>query len=243
MKKNIATGFDGKVALVIGASRGIGRAVAHQLALKGAKVMAVARSEGGLTELDDAVRAETQGRNSIAIITADITAKDTVPLLFANILNRFGHIDILVGCSARLGTLGPLGHAEEKDFDRTIALNLTAYHRLVRYGEPLLRRAAHGRVVFITSGVTTSHPAFWGSYTVSKAGLEALGQTWAHELQKTAITVNLINPGGTRTAMRAEAFPGEDPMTLKTPDTVATFILPFLHDDNTISGKVIDYQP
>ena len=234
--------FNNKIALVVGASRGIGRAVALELALHGATVLAVARTAGALTELDDDVRQTTNGKNHIAIITADISRDDTIPLLFANILKRFGRLDIMVAASARLGDLTPLAHLEEKDFDKTIALNLTAYHRLIRYGEPLLRQAPSGRVVFFTSGVTKNYPAFWGGYSVSKAGVEAMVRTWGAELGKSNITANAINPGATRTAMRAAAFPGEDPKTLKTAAAVALFTLPFLQDKNKLQGQVIDYK-
>ncbi|MDI9313610.1 MAG: SDR family NAD(P)-dependent oxidoreductase [Hydrotalea sp.] len=242
LKQKANNNFNDKIALVIGASRGIGRAVAVQLALQGATVLAVARTQGALTELDDEVRQKTNGKNHIAIITADITKDDTIALLFANILKRFGRVDIMVGAAARLGDLTPLAHLEEKDFDKTIALNLTAYHRLIRYGEPLLNQSPSGRVVFFTSGVTKNYPAFWGGYSISKAGVEAMVRTWGGELQKTNITANAINPGATRTAMRAAAFPGEDATTLKTAEAVALFTLPFLQDNNKLQGQIIDYK-
>ena len=236
----------GKIALVLGASRGIGRAVAFDLAMAGATVLAVGRTAGALTELDDAVRRATDNKNHIAIITADLTVDtkeiQTIPLLFANIMQRFGRLDIMVGAAARLGDLTPLAHLEEKDFEKTLFLNLSVYHRLVRYGEPLLRQAKNGRVVFFTSGVTKNYPAFWGGYSISKAGLEGLVKTWGAELSNTNITVNAINPGATRTQMRAAAVPGEDPATLKSPEAVAKFTLPFLHDKNKLTGKIIDYQ-
>ncbi|MGI9461841.1 MAG: SDR family NAD(P)-dependent oxidoreductase [Alphaproteobacteria bacterium] len=234
--------FAGKVALVLGASHGMGRAVALELAMLGASVLAVGRTSGALTELDDEVRKKTNDKNHIAIITADLADEKTIPLLFANILKRFGYLDMMVGAAARLGDLTPLAHAVEKDFDKTIRLNLIAYHRFIRYGEPLLRLAKNGRVVFLTSGVGKHPRAFWGGYSVSKAGLDAMVKIWAQELKKTNITVNGINPSATRTAMRAQAMPGEDAAMLKTPNKVAKFLLLFLQDKNKTTGEIIDYQ-
>lgn len=232
-----------KVALVTGASRGIGRAVAKALALRGAKVLALGRQQADLETLDNEVRTCTKGKNHISIIAADVTKSDTVAVLAAFILKRFGHLDILVGNAAVLGVLTPLQHLTEQEFDKTLAVNLHSYQRLIRYTEPLLRQSAYARVVFLTSGVTTYFPPFWAAYSVSKAGLEALVKTWAAEIKNLSnIKVNLINPGPTKTAMRAAAFPSENPETLTSPEAIAEFILPYLAKNCKSHGAVIHYQ-
>ena len=211
-----------RIALVTGASRGIGAAISVRLAELGAHVVLVARTQGGLEEVDDKIRA-IGGSATLTIM--DLSEFDKIDQLGAALYERYKRLDILVGNAGLLGTLGPINHLDPQVWNQTIAINLTANWRLIRSLDPVLRQSDAGRAVFITSTAGQHPRPYWGAYAVSKAGLEMLVKTYAHEVYKTTINVNLFNPGGTRTNMRAEAFPGEDPMTLKTPDFVANQIV------------------
>ena len=211
--------LSGRIALVTGASRGIGRAVARRFAAEGARLILVARTSGGLEEADDEVRGA--GGEPAMLVPLDICQGDLVDQLGAALHERFGRLDILVGNAAILGGLRPVGHYPPDVWENVIALNLTANWRLIRSLDPLLRLSDAGRAMFVTSGVTEgTPPAYWGAYTASKAALEALVRTYAAELKRTNLRVNIIDPGASATNMRAEAFPGEDPNTLATPDEI-----------------------
>lgn len=212
----------GRVALITGASRGIGAAVALSYARAGAHVVLTARNTSALEALDDQIRA--QG-GSATLIPLDLLDHDKIDAMGPALAEKFGRLDIFVGNAGMLGTLAPLGHINAKEWDRVIALNLTANFRLIRTLDPLLRASDAGRVIFVTSGAAEGYRAYWGAYAASKAGLESLARTYKAETDKTNIRVNLVDPGRVRTAMRAEAFPGEDPQTLVTPDhIVQTFL-------------------
>jgi NAD(P)-dependent dehydrogenase (short-subunit alcohol dehydrogenase family) len=229
----------GRIALVTGASRGIGFATARALAKAGAHIVAVARTVGGLEELDDAVK---KVGSSATLVPLDLKDYEGIDRLGLALRQRFGRLDALVGNAAILGTLSPLGHVEAKVWQEVIAVNVTANWRLICAMDELLKRSDAGRVVFISSGITASALAYWGPYTVSKAALEALARTYAAEIATTGVRVNLFNPGPTRTRMRAQAFPGEDPTALETPDRVAEKIAELCLPNLNESGKLYAYQ-
>jgi NAD(P)-dependent dehydrogenase (short-subunit alcohol dehydrogenase family) len=218
-----------KIALVTGAARGIGRASALALAKAGAHVVAVARTEGGLTELDDEIRAATGA--PATLVPLDITEGDGLDQLGLVLHQRFGRLDVLVHAAAILGPVTPVSHIEPKQWDRVVAVNLTAPHRLIRSFEPLLKAAEAGRAIFLTTGLAASPQAFFGPYGVTKAGLENMVRTWAEELEQTKVRAVLLSPGPMRTRMRAEAFPGEDPMTLPDPSEIGPLIVELAQAD------------
>jgi NAD(P)-dependent dehydrogenase (short-subunit alcohol dehydrogenase family) len=218
--------MDGRIALVTGASRGIGRAAAVALAEAGAHVIAIARTVGGLEELDDDIKAKSG--SPATLVPLDITNGDGIDRLGAEIHQRWGKLDALLGNAGTLGVLTPLAHLDVAVWDKTLDVNLTANWRLIRSMDPLLRQSDAGRAVFVTSGAARNCRPFWGPYSISKAGLEAMVRTYAGEMQSTEVRANLFDPGPTRTAMRAEAMPGEDPMTLKTPESIAGKIVEML---------------
>ena len=195
----------GRVALVTGASRGIGGAVARRYAEEGAHIIAVARTTGGLEELDDDIRS-ISGQPA-TLVPLDITDASKIDEIGAIIFERFQRLDILVGNAAILGTLSPLSHISPEVWENVMTVNLTANWRLLRALDPLLRSAEAGRVVFVTSTVGAEARAYWGAYSISKAGLEMMTRIYAKEVSKTPVRVNLINPGATRTQMRAQSMP------------------------------------
>ncbi|MBX6426929.1 MAG: SDR family NAD(P)-dependent oxidoreductase [Variibacter sp.] len=227
-----------RIALVTGASRGIGAAAARALARAGAHIVAVARTVGGLEELDDAIRAEG---GTATLVPLDLKDYEGIDRLGAALYERYGRLDVLIGNAGVLGVTSPLAHVEPKVFEDAIAVNVTANWRLIRAMDPLLRAAPAGRAVFVTSGAAFRIRAYWGPYAVSKAALDALARTYAAETERTPVRVNLFNPGPTRTRMRATAMPGEDPMTLPTPDEVAAAIVPLCLPDFTETGRLYDY--
>ena len=229
----------GKIALVTGASRGIGYATALALAREGAHVVAVARTVGGLEELDDAIRAIG---GSATLVPLDLKDYDGIARLGAALAERYRRLDILIGNAGILGPLSPLGHVEPKAWDDVIAVNVTANWHLIRAMDMLLRLSEAGRVVFVSSGVGSNPRAYWGPYAISKAALDALARTYAAETATTNVRVNLFNPGPTRTRMRATAMPGEDPATLKTTEPVAEKILELCLPDFQETGKLYDYR-
>jgi NAD(P)-dependent dehydrogenase (short-subunit alcohol dehydrogenase family) len=227
-----------RIALVTGASRGIGAATALALAKAGAHVVAVARTVGGLEELDDAIRREG---GSATLVPADLKDYDAIDRLGGALYERYGRLDVLVGNAGVLGVLSPLGHVDPKTWDDVFAVNVTANWRLIRAMDPLLRAAPAGRAVFVSSGAATKALAYWGPYAVSKAALDVLARTYAAETATTRVKVNLFNPGPIRTKMRAQAMPGEDPETLDTPEQVAERILELCLPSFEESGKLFDY--
>jgi NAD(P)-dependent dehydrogenase (short-subunit alcohol dehydrogenase family) len=207
----------GRLALVTGASRGLGAAIARRFAAEGAELVLLARTVGGLEEVDDAVRAAGSRATLVPFDLADFPAIDR---LGAALHERHGRLDVLVGNAGILGTLSPLAHIEPRDWQRVIDVNLTANWRLIRSLDPLLRAGPAGRAVFVTSSLGQVPRAYWGGYAVAKAGLEQLAGIYAHEVAMTPVKVNLVDPGRLRTRMRAEAYPGEDPTTLALPESV-----------------------
>jgi NAD(P)-dependent dehydrogenase (short-subunit alcohol dehydrogenase family) len=228
-----------RIALVTGASRGIGAATALALAKAGAHVVAVARTVGGLEELDDAIRAVGA---SATLVPLDLKDYDGIDRLALALHERYRRLDVLIGNAGILGPLSPLGHVEPKAWDEIIAVNVTANWRLIRAMEALLTAADAGRAVFLTSGVATSAKAYWGPYAASKAALNALARTYAAETASTRVRVNVFNPGPTRTRMRAAAMPGEDPMTLPTADDVAEKIVAMCLPEFQETGKLYDHR-
>jgi NAD(P)-dependent dehydrogenase (short-subunit alcohol dehydrogenase family) len=234
-----------RIALVTGASRGIGRAVALALATEGAHVIALARTQGALEELDDEIRALRPDEASPAtLVPADLRDFPAIDRLGLAIYERWGRLDVFVGNAGMLGPISPLHHVDPKRWDDVLALNLTANWRLIRALDPLLRASPSGRVVFVTSNVAqrAEFRAYWGPYAVCKAGLDALARTYAAETANTSkVRVMSVDPGALRTAMRAEAMPGEDPSTLRTPEEIAPKIAALCSPDWTQTGKLYDF--
>jgi NAD(P)-dependent dehydrogenase (short-subunit alcohol dehydrogenase family) len=231
--------LEGKVALVTGASRGLGYATAVHLAREGAHIVATARTKGGLEELDDAVKA--QG-STATLVPMNITDLEAIDRLGAVLFERFKKLDILIGNAGTLGKLTPLAHLDPKVWDDSLAINLTSNYRLIRSMDPLLRAAPLGRVVFVTSGFAQRCSAYWGTYSIGKAALEALMKTYAAEVVTTGVRVNCFSPGATRTKMRATAMPGEDPETLPTPEQVSAQMVAMCLDDFADNGGVWKYD-
>lgn len=232
-----------RIAVVTGASRGLGRAIALGLAKAGAHVVAIARpkSEGALVALDDAIQQVTG--EPATLVPLDLTDGKGVDNLGAALFERYGRIDALVGNAGLLGPITPVAHIVPKEWDKTVAVNLTANYRLIRSFDPLLRAAPAGRAVFVTSGAVSKKRAYWGAYSVTKVALEALVETYAKEVgPEAALKVNLFDPGPVRTDMRAEAFPGEDPMSLPAPDDLVPTVLDMLSPDFPRHGERVSYQ-
>jgi NAD(P)-dependent dehydrogenase (short-subunit alcohol dehydrogenase family) len=229
----------GRLALVTGATRGIGRAVALAYAREGAHVILAGRTVGALEEVDDEIR-EIGG--SATLLTLDLKRNDKVDALGPTIYQRWQKLDILVGNAGILGPLSPLGHVAAETWDEVLQVNLTANWRLIRTLDPLLRASDAGRAVFVSSGVAAHPRAYWGPYAVSKAGLEALVRTYADEVANTRLRVNLVNPGPSRTRMRAQAFPGEDPATLRTPEDIAPAFVRLAEPSCTDNGRLFDLR-
>ncbi len=227
----------GRIALVTGASRGLGAAVARRFAAEGARLVLVARTVGGLEEVDDAVR--RAGGEPATLVPLDLRDFDRIDQLGAQLYERFGRLDVLVGNAAVLGTLSPLGHVAPKTWTEVLEVNLTANWRLIRSLDPLLRLSEAGRAVFVTSGVTARAHPYWGPYAASKAALEAMVRTYAAEAAKTALRVNLLDPGVLRSALRAQAFPGEDPASLPAPETVTEAFVELAAADCTRNGELV----
>jgi len=228
-----------RVALVTGASRGIGRAIALTLAERGAHVVALARTQGGLEELDDDIK---RAGGTASLVPLDLRKPDGIDQLGAIVFERWRKLDILIGNAGILGRLSPLGHIDPKTWDEVMAVNVTANWRLIRVFDPLLRQSEAARVVFVTSAAAFKLLAYWGPYSVSKAALEALAKTYAAETAKTPVKVNLLNPGPVRTRMRAQAMPGEDPETLPEARAVAEAFPPLVSRDLAQTGEVFDFD-
>ncbi|TCL70214.1 SDR family NAD(P)-dependent oxidoreductase [Rhizobium sp. BK251] len=224
-----------RIALVTGASRGIGYFTALELAKAGAHVIACARTVGGLEELDDAIKAVG---GSATLVPFDLTDMGAIDRLGGSIFERWGKLDILVANAGILGVISPIGHVEAKVFERVMNINVNATWRLIRSVEPLLLRSDAGRALILSSGVAHSCRPFWGPYAASKAAVEVLARTWAAETQRTPLRILSVNPGATRTAMRAQAVPGEDPTALPHPSEVAKSLVPLVSSEMTETGKL-----
>jgi NAD(P)-dependent dehydrogenase (short-subunit alcohol dehydrogenase family) len=231
--------LSGRVALVTGASRGIGQAAAIALGAAGAHVIALARMVGGLEEADDAIRA---AGGSATLVPLDLKDAAAIDRLGASIFERWGRLDAFLGNAGTLGALSPLAHLEPKAFQELLDINITANWRLIRSLDPLLRQSDAGRVLFVSSGAAAKHTPFWGGYGMSKAALESLALTYAAECSGTNVKVNLLNPGPLRTKMRARAMPGEDPESLKPPEAVAPLIVELLSPSNAKNGERIAFH-
>lgn len=231
-----------RIALVTGASRGIGRAAALALAAEGAHVIAVARTQGALEALDDEIRAAGPGA-SATLVPLDLADHDALDRLGGSIYERWGKLDVFLGNAALLGPLSPLPHISPKAFADVFSVNVTANWRLIRSLDPLLRAAPAARVAFLTSGVASRAEtrAYWGLYAASKAALDLLARTYAAETVTTPVKVMLVNPGRMRTRMRAAAMPGEDPQTLPTPEELAPKLMRLLSPEWTETGKLYDF--
>jgi NAD(P)-dependent dehydrogenase (short-subunit alcohol dehydrogenase family) len=228
----------GSIALVTGASRGIGRATALTLARAGAHIVAIARTTGALEEIDDAARASG---GSATLVPLDMRDYAGIYRLASALNERYRRLDVLVGNAGVVGQRSPLDHIDPQNWDEVIAVNVTANWHLIRAMDALLKRSAAGRVVLITSGAATHARAYSGAYSVSKAALNVLARIYAAETDSTVIRVNVFNPGPTRTRMRAQVMPGEDPMTLPTPEAVAAKILPLCLPSCRETGKLYDF--
>ncbi len=214
--------LDGRVALITGATRGIGAAVARAFAAEGAHVVLVGRTVGGLEEVDDAIRA---AGGAATLVPLDLAEFDRIDQLAVAVHQRWGRLDMLVGNAATLGSIGPMGHMSPRDFQTVMDVNLTANWRLIRAFDPLLRLAPEAQALFTTCSVGHTPTAYWSAYAFSKAGLEMMVQTWAAELLKTKVTVSLVDPGPVGTALRRKAFPGEHVADVPTPESVVPLFL------------------
>ncbi len=231
--------LSGRIALITGASRGIGRETALAFARAGAHVIALARTVGGLEELDDAIKAEG---GSATLVPLDLTDFDALDRLGLSIHERWGKLDVLVGNGATLGPISPLNHIDPRQWERVFAINVTANYRLIRSMDPLLRASDAGRAIFLSSGAGSNANAYWGCYGASKAALDLMCRDWAEEVRNiTNIKVMLVNPGRTRTRMRAEAAPGEDPMTLPAPHEITPHLVAMASPDWQETGKIFDF--
>lgn len=228
----------GRIALVTGASRGIGFATAIALAQSGAHVVALARTVGGLEELDDEIK---KAGSSATLVPLDLKDLDGIARLGAALNERFGKLDAMVANAGLLGPLSPLSHVEPKVWTELIAVNVTANWQLIRCMEPLLQKSDAGRAVLITSGASSKGEAYWGPYAVSKAALDAMARSWAAENATKNLKINLFSPGAVRTRMRATAFPGEDRDKLTAPEAVAEKIVELCLPSVTETGQLYSF--
>jgi NAD(P)-dependent dehydrogenase (short-subunit alcohol dehydrogenase family) len=209
--------LQGRLALITGASRGLGAALARRFAAEGAHVILTARTQGGLEEVDDDIR--KAGGAPATLLPLDLRSLDKIDQIGAAIQQRFGKLDVLVGNAAVLGKLSPLGRLDPKTWEEVMTVNLTANWRLIRALDPLLRLSEAGRALFVTCAAARDLAAYWGAYAASKAALEALVRIYARELGITKATANLVDPGVMSTALRLRAFPGEDRAKLASPES------------------------
>ena len=224
------------MALVTGASRGIGAAVARRYAAEGAHVILAARTVGGLEETDDAIRA---AGGAATLVPLDLAEGAKIDELGARLYERFGKLDVLVGNAGTIGVLTPLTHMDPPVWDKVMAVNLAANWRLLRSMDPLLRRSDAGRAIFVSSGAARGVFPYWGAYAVSKAALEMLVRTYAAEVNEFGVRANVVDPGAIRTAMRAEAFPGEDPMTLPPPEAITDIFVTLAEPSCRRNGQIV----
>jgi len=227
----------GKTALITGASKGIGAAVAKAYARAGAHVILIARSTKRLEQIDDEIRSFG---GTATLMPLNLLKLDKLDTLGPALYERFGKLDIFVGNAGLLGTLGPLPHCDPAEFQKVLDVNLSANYRLIRTLDPLLKQSEAGRVILVSTGQgVTAGRAYWGAYAISKAALETMAHVYAEEVAQTNIKVNIIDPGGVRTDMRASAKPGEDPKTLPTPDDITPYFLDLAASECTHHNKII----
>ncbi len=231
--------LSGRIALITGASRGLGAAVAKRYAAEGAHLVLVARTVGGLEETDDAVKA---AGGEATLVPLDLTQFNAIDELGGRLHERFGRLDVLVGNAAALGVLSPIGHIEPEVWHETFAINVTANYRLIRSFDPLLRQSEAGQAIFVTSAATKNLFPYWGLYSTTKAALDAVVGTYAQEMANTSVCVNLVDPGVLRTGMRATAMPGEDPASLRHPDEVTDLFVELAAADCRRNGEIIKAQ-
>ena len=227
----------GRIAVVTGASRGIGAAVAKRFAAEGAQLILIARTVGALEELDDAIRAA--GGSQPVLVPHDLRDFDGLDRLGASLNERYGKLDILIGNAGILGPLTPVSHIPPDAWQEVMEVNVTANYRLIRSLDALLRLSDAGRAVFVTSGAAAGRNAYWGPYAASKAALEALVRSYAAEITKTPVKANLLSPGAVRTGMRAAAFPGEDPESLPPPEEICDLFIELASPDCQRNGEVV----
>lgn len=231
----------GRVALITGASRGIGAAVARQYATEGAHVILTARTIAGLEEVDDAIQAASNGKSKATLVPLDLQDEAEIYKLAPAISERFGRLDILVGNAGILGEMTPVPQIELGKWKELIEVNLTANWHLIRSLQSLLLISDSGRAMFVTSGVAGGR-AYWGGYAITKTALEAMVKTWAEEMAGTSLKINLINPGGVRTAMRASAYPGEDPMSLPKPEDITEVFVKLGEQSCLFHSKIVNAE-
>ncbi|MAB19101.1 MAG: oxidoreductase [SAR116 cluster bacterium] len=237
MTRSQSFNLDGKLVLVTGATRGIGRAVAIGAAAAGAELIITGRTTGALEEVDDAIR----GAGSTAtIVELDMKDYAAMPRLASVIHERWGRLDGFVANAAVLAPLTPVTHLTPENWDESIAVNLTGQWHMIRALDPLLRAAAAGRAILVSSGAAVGSRPFWGPYAATKAALEAVGRSWAGESEQTGLRINMLNPGGTATGMRASAFPGEDPASLPSPEDIVPAFLELLSDECSYHGELVN---
>jgi len=228
--------LEGRLALVTGASRGIGAAVARRFAAEGAHVILLARTVGGLEERDDEIRA---AGGSATLVPVDLRDFDKLDQMGASLFERFGKLDVLVGNAGVLGALSPMGHFDPKTWAQVIETNLTANWRLIRSLDPLLRRSEAGRAIFTTCAAGRETRPYWGAYAASKAALETMVRIYAGEMAKTALRVNLVDPGIVATKLRLQGFPAEDRAALKTPDEVVEPFVALASAECALNGELL----
>lgn len=232
--------FTGRIALVTGASKGIGAAVAKAYAEAGAHVIMIGRNKKNLEKVDDEIRV---AGGLATLMPLDLLSLDDLEKLGPTIQQRFGKLDIFVGNAGLLGTLTPLPHISAREFQHVMDTNLTANFRLIKTLDPLLRASDAGRVIFVsTSAGVVEGRAYWGTYSISKAALESMAHVYAAETVKTNLRVNIVNPGAVRTDMRAAAMPGEDPSSLPAPDDIVTVFLDLADPACKKHGEIVNIQ-
>lgn len=237
--KKLAKGrLENRIALVTGASRGIGRSIALGFAREGAHVIALARTQGALEALDDEIKA---AGGSCTLVPADLKDFDSLDNLGATIHERWGKLDIFVGNAGVLGELTPMHHLEPKVYDELIAVNVTANYRLIRSLDMLLRASDAGRVILVSSGAGEHFHAFWGGYSITKAALNAMAKVYAEEVANSSMRVNIVDPGSVRTKMRAIAAPGEDPDTLPHPDELVGMFVDLASPECSRNGEIVKF--
>ncbi|RDJ24149.1 SDR family NAD(P)-dependent oxidoreductase [Bosea caraganae] len=230
--------LEGRIALVTGASRGIGRAAALAFAQAGAHVVALARTSGALEELDDEINAIG---GSATLVPVDLGDAPAIEKLGPALLERWGKLDILLANAGILGPLSPLTHVQPNEWSKVFDTNVTANWRLIKTAEPALKASDAGRVIVMSSGAAHKCFAYWGPYSISKAAVEAMARTYAAETATTTLKVMMVNPGPLRTRMRAEAMPGEDPLTLRTPEELAPHLVEMASPSWGETGKIFDF--